>query len=135
MSKKKKKSVRTDDTSQLTTVPARQQRGSARRRRGDLSFATEEDCLAALSRLPGLITMGLITTAQANAIRGTYATILQHHHHSAQGDAAQQTLADEDVLTMLRANPELLNMLEPFLTDDQIAMAMKDDQGGQDGQV
>lgn len=93
-----------------------------------------EACLTALGQLPGLIVMGLVKTAQANAIRGTYATILQEHHRSRTG-REQPKLDDADVMKILRSDPSLLSMLESLLTDEQIATLMEQAGDGDDGET
>lgn len=119
--------------STAVTVPGKssgRQRSGAKQR----SAPDTDDCLAALGQLPGLIAMGLVTTAQANAIRGVYSTILQQHHRTRSGrDQAQ--LADADVMAILRENPSMLSMLAPLLTDEQIAAIMEDSEGAEDGQA
>lgn len=93
-----------------------------------------EACLCALGQLPGLIAMGLVTTAQANAIRGVYNTILQQHHRSRMG-SEQPQLDDVQVTEMLRTNPGMLNMLAPLLTEEQIAAIMEEVKDDDDGQT
>ena len=96
-----------------------------------------DDILTALGQIPGLITMGLITTAQANAIRGVYSTMLQRHQHVGRS-RDQAHLDDADVMQLLRENPSMLNMLSPLLTDQQIAAVMQqsdDDLTKYDGQT
>ena len=107
---------------------AGRQRSGARQRTAPDSDA----CLDGLGRLPGLIVMGLVTTAQANAIRGVYGTILQQHHRTQTG-RDQSQLDDADVMAMLRDNPGLLSMLAPLLTDEQIAAIMEEAKEGDDG--
>ena len=119
--------------STTVTVPGK----SSGRQRSGAKQRTAPDtdaCLDALGQLPGLIAMGLVTTAQANAIRGVYSTILQQHHRTRAGrDQAQ--LDDADVMAILRENPSMLSMLAPLLTDEQIAAIMEDSEGAEDGQA
>ena len=104
------------------------------RRRKPGSVLDENECLAALSELLGLIALKMVLPAQANAMRSVLATILQHYQRS---DAARSTspLSDDNVMAMLRTNPELISMLEPFLTDAQLAMVMKEATDGDDEQT
>ena len=109
------------------------EKSSGRQRSGaKASSAPDSDaCLDALGQLPGLIAMGLLTTAQANSIRSVYSTILQQHHRTPTGrDQAQ--LNDADVMAILRENPRMLTMLEPLLTDEQIAAIMEDLEDAED---
>ncbi len=119
--------------STAVTVPGK----SSDRQRSGAKQRTAPDtdaCLDALGQLPGLIAMGLVTTAQANAIRGVYSTILQQHHRTRAGrDQAQ--LDDADVMAILRDNPSMLSMLAPLLTDEQVAAIMEDSEGAEDGQA
>ena len=120
-------------TSTAVSVPGK---SSSRQRSGtkQRSAPDTDDCLDALGQLPGLIAMGLVTTAQANAIRGVYSTILQQHHRTRAGrDQAQ--LDDADVMAILRENPSMLSMLAPLLTDEQVAAIMDDSEGVEDGQA
>ena len=87
-------------------------------------IATEEDCLAGLSQLPGLLTLGMLTTKQVDSIRGTFNSILQHHRHQPAGTVAN-SLDQSRLQEIVRANPELANLLEPLLTDDQITMLLQ----------
>ena len=100
------------------------QQGSPRSQRTRGKVPNENDCLEALAALPGLITMKMVSTSQANSMRGIFKTILDHHRkNAAHGD--QPHLADDDFQTLLQTNPEMFNMLEPLLTDAQIDMIMR----------
>jgi len=98
------------------------------------SIASEDDCLRALTQIPGLVAMKMLSTAQANSMRGVYSAILQHHqkNHHVPGDTG---LGDADVLELLRHKPEMISMLEPLLTDKQIEMLMRDAKDGENEQT
>src|SRR5882757_581675 len=66
----------------------------------------KEDVLHKLDQMPGLIAIGLLTPAKANAMKGVYQTLLSHLGDSAQGGAA--CLTDEDVIKILQQQPALL---------------------------
>ena len=127
--KKKKKQKR----KQLPSV-VKPEKPSGRKRSGAKQYAApdSEACLIALGQLPGLIAMKLVTTAQANSIRGVYGTILQQHHRSRTG-RDQPQLNDADVMAMLRADPRWLSMLAPLLTDAQIEAIMEETKDSEDG--
>ena len=92
-----------------------------------------EDCVAALAQLPGLVALKYISPAQANAARGVYQAILKHYQQ-ARAASAQPGIADADLLEIARTHPEILNMLEPLLTDVQMDLVFGDDPGdGDDG--
>lgn len=106
--------------------------GNGRKRRnGRANVASVEDCLRALTQLPGLLLMGMLTPAQANSMRATFATILQHHQK------AQSTPipgpATADVVQAVRNNPDLAAVLEPLLTDEQLESLMKEARDDRDG--
>ena len=84
---------------------------------------TIDECLEALDQLPGMVAMGIIRPAQANAIRGVLHEIIAQHRHAATSDASIAPL-DGDLLARLREDPRLMNLLEPLLTTDQIAALM-----------
>jgi prophage DNA circulation protein len=88
---------------------------------------SRDDCMQALAQLPGLIAMKVLTPAQASAIRSTYQALLAELGRQ-QGSMSQ--LADDQVLQILRQQPELLQILEPLLTDEQIAVVLRSDPDG-----
>jgi len=99
-------------------------------RRGDSNrsarkIPSDEDCLAALAQLPGLVALKYMTPAQANAVRGVYQAILKHYQQ-ARAASARPGIADADLLEIARANPEILSMLEPLLTDEQMDLIFGD---------
>ena len=71
---------------------------------------SEGRCLAALARLPGLIVMGQLTTAQANSMRASFVDILRWHR-TVKGSREQQHLNDSHLRSLLRSNPDMLAML------------------------
>jgi hypothetical protein len=84
---------------------------------------SEQDCLAALSQLPALITLGLIPVRQADSLRGICNSILQHYRRQEAGTAAG-SLETSRLLDAVRKNPEIASMLEPLVTDEQIRMLL-----------
>lgn len=86
--------------------------------------ADERECLAALTQLPGLVAVGLLKTGPANAIRGVYATLLQHHRSSASQTGGGPAV-DDGMLDLLRRHPEMAKLLAPILSDEQLALFMK----------
>ncbi len=93
--------------------------------------ASEEECLAALSRIPALILLGMLTTAKANAMRGSYAAILQHYRQKQ--IPTDRGVADDALVDILSRNPEFANMLEPLLSAEQIASILARAKEGSDG--
>jgi hypothetical protein len=77
-----------------------------------------------LSRLPGLVALGVLPPAQANTIRATYSTLLQSHDRH---EKVPARTIDNELVRHLRKNPRLANLVEPFLTKDQIEMVLRGD--------
>jgi hypothetical protein len=114
-------------------APGGKRRSSARSGGGEKrrSYPDEEQCLAAIARLAGLVAMGILTTSRANAIRASFVEILRWHR-ATRGSREQQRLDDADLIGLLRTNPELLAMLEPLLTEDQIDMLTREADGSEE---
>jgi hypothetical protein len=105
--------------------------GSGKRRR-ERFIPDADDCLDALARLPGLLAMGLIKPGHANAMRAIYHEILQHHERSQDRDN-RQGLANADVIDLMRKDPKILSVLEPFLSQEQVDMIMQSAGDSDDG--
>jgi len=90
-------------------------------------------CLLRLAQLPGLVALRMLTPSQANVMRGVYRDILQEHR-SSQTAGGQQALPDATVLELARTSPEVVNLLAPLLTDEQVAALMRASKDGCDGQ-
>ena len=84
----------------------------------------KEDILHKLGQMPGLIAIGVLPPATANAMKGVYQTMLNHVDDSTQGGAAR--VADEDVIKILQQQPELLKALQPFLTPEQLELVIRE---------
>jgi hypothetical protein len=82
-----------------------------------------EEILALLMQLNGLVTLGMVSPAQANVMQRNLRTILDVQRQKSRADSggqSTQALAD-----LCRTNPQLLNLLEPFLSDGQVEWLMK----------
>ncbi len=126
----------------LSTIPEPQDdpAGKASRRPGGKQRRTEspqqhrarissaEDCLAILSRLPSLVTLGLLSTAQANTIRSSCTAILQYHERQQSGPS-RTVVNEQDVAKLLQKHPEFASLFETLLTDEQIERLVR---GGKD---
>lgn len=82
---------------------------------------TKEECLRALSAMPGLVIMGQIPANRANTLIRIYQTILDQYSEGQSGGERAGAL-DAVLLEQVRSNPSLLNALGPLLTDDQFAL-------------
>lgn len=105
--------------------PGHEGRSDRSGRRATLSL---DECLAAIAALPGLVAIRFLSPAQANSMRATYAEILRHHDRAQQGHPAQ--LADEDVLKLWRDQPQMIDLLEPCLTQSQLELIMRESRDG-----
>jgi hypothetical protein len=105
---------------------------SRRRKRGKIPDV--EDCLAALASLAGAVAMGYLKPAQANPIRAIYADILRHHQKN-ESRNDRNGLSNADVVELMSQDPKMFSMLEPFLTDEQIDLVMKNAKEGGRGQA
>jgi hypothetical protein len=117
-----------DPAGQASRRSGGKKRGTEGPRQGRPPIASVDDCLAILSRLGGLVTLGMLSPAKANTLRGVYTTILQHHERQQSGPS--RTIGnDQELAKLLRKHPDLSSLLEPLLTDEQIAVLMG---GGKD---
>jgi hypothetical protein len=94
---------------------------SRRRRKGHI--LTPDDCRRMLGQLPSLITLKMISPAQANAITRALQTLLAESRASQASGPAK--VADENLIALLRVQPDVLEMVEPLLTDEQVDQIMK----------
>jgi hypothetical protein len=82
-----------------------------------------DDCLRALGKLPGLVALKVLKPAECNAIRTVYSTMLGHHaKHEAHRSSV---VGNEDVITLLRSNPALIDLIAPILSAEQLNLVMQ----------
>ena len=117
-----------DPAGKASRRPGGKKRGADNPRQGRAAIASAEDCLAMLSRLPSLVTLGLLSTAQANTIRSTCTAILQYHERQQSGPS-RTVVNEKDVAKLLQKHPEYAKLFEPLLTTEQIETLMR---GGKD---
>lgn len=103
-------------------------------RRKDQQIPTMEECLAALAKLNSAVALGLLAPSQANAIRANFTEILRHHQKMS-GATDRKGVAGADVMELMRKDPKILSILSPFLSDEDVAMIMKNASGRSDGQA
>ena len=109
------------------------QRARSKRAKSSQVFDVQM-CLEALSRLPGLLLMGYVRPAQANAIRSTLEAILRHYHQTRSTGTASPRQGI-DIMSILRTHPQLINLFEPLLTDEQLESLMREAKDGDDREV
>ena len=93
--------------------------GAAGRSRGG-RIPTVEECLLQLAQLNVLVLLGHLSTSRANAIRGNIREILQYHARSQAVPKAAAAI-DAGLLDRIYDDPTLLQLVEPFLSDEQVA--------------
>lgn len=113
---------------------AGQQESAANGRRRDGTILDEQGCLKGLSALPPLAALGVLKPAQANSMRAVYRDLLQHHGKK-QSRNDHKGLSDANVLDLLQADPRILSMLEPILTEEQISMLFTNAKDGDSEQA
>lgn len=100
---------------------ARQRHEQPRGRSRAPHILSEEECLAALGQIPAALLCGLLTPAKANSMRAAYTSLLQHHQQRRRSGEERGGVDHDGLVEMLSRHPEYANLLEPFLSDDQIA--------------
>jgi hypothetical protein len=126
-------SIPSDDSAGKGSRRSRGENGRAKQPQpGRPPIASREECLAALSRLPSLVALGLITTAQANTIRATYSTLLQSHERQQNGPVRT---VDNELVRQLRKNPALANLFKHLLTKEEIEIILRGDKDAKDEPV
>jgi hypothetical protein len=108
-----------DSADAYTREDSRSQHGQPKRTR----LPDTEEILGMLMQLNGLVTLGMISPAQANVLQRSLRTILDVQRQKSRADSggqSTQALAD-----LCRTNPQLMNLLEPFLSDAQMEWLMK----------
>ena len=93
------------------------------RRAEENDLPSREGGLLRAWNLPKLILLKIVTPAEANAISRATQVYLDQTRTSQSGTSARP--ANEDVLANLRANPDLLEWIEPYLSDEDIARVMR----------
>jgi hypothetical protein len=78
-----------------------------------------DELLDKILKLSGPLLMGLMTTSQANIILKTLKIALDMHTKS-MNQQAVQGLPHEVLIELLKSRPELVKMLEPYLSDEQV---------------
>lgn len=85
---------------------------------------TVDQILEMLVQLTGAVMTGVVSTSQANLVHRNLRTILEVQLK--RDDRGGQTLDREAIVELCRERPETLRILEPFLTDDQVAWLLSE---------
>ena len=76
-----------------------------------------------LNELPGMIGAGVISIAESNAMRSVIKVMLDELDRA--GGATQSSKMPDSMVNKLRQDPELLEWIESFLTDQQFDEIVK----------
>jgi hypothetical protein len=90
----------------------------------ELHFSSKPQILHKLDQLPGLVAIGVLTPTKANSMRSIYQTMLSHLGDSA--PSGGEVVTDEDVIKIMRLQPELLKVIQPFLTQAQLDLVIRE---------
>jgi hypothetical protein len=110
----------------------KQRKRTGARRPFESQIPSKQEILAKLAQIPGLVAIGILKPASANSMRGVYAELLRS---LTGGNDARQALATSDVLAAAREHPELLKLLSPLLTDEQVELLMAETREEECGQA
>lgn len=100
-------------------------KNNGKRQRKKSQIPDVDACLRALSVIPGLLAMHVITPSHANSMVRVYSTILQHHQGQ-QRAGTQHVLSSDAIKSLLQKDPTMMSILEPLLTDEQINLILKE---------
>ena len=109
---------------------ANRRRQQQRQRAKKPDIPSEEDCLGAIVQVARLVAMGLLETAQANAIRASFREVLLFHRSKAK--EAEKGISNVELLDVLRKDPKLLSLFEPLLSQEQVEWILR--AGDSDGE-
>lgn len=109
-----------------TNAPAEDSNTSSRRSSDEVRIASKKEILHALSQMPGLIVTGLLPTGRANAVKGIYQVILDNLDGPTTAGAS--AIPNEDLVAVLRSQPELLKLFQGFLTPEQLDLIVREAQ-------
>ena len=88
------------------------------------SIAILDECLQALSKLPGLVVLKVVTPSQSNAMCKVYQTLLQHHWRFV-GEGAMLVAAKDTLVRLLQQHPDMAEAFAEFLDEADIAAIVK----------
>jgi hypothetical protein len=89
--------------------------------------------LAQLQQLNGLIMLGLVTPAQANAISRNLTASLNHLSHREKQSKQASVPSEADIANLWQKDPALFTMMEPFLSQQQIDAILRHRDDGASG--
>ena len=84
---------------------------------------TAEDCVGKIAQLPGLLFLGLVKPQTANSMRACFNDVVAYHGRQQQA-SPPGAFSNDELLRILRKNPEVISLLHGFLSDEQIQFVM-----------
>jgi hypothetical protein len=89
--------------------------------------------LAQMQQLNGLIMLGLVTPAQANAISRNLTASLNHLTHREKQSKQASVPSEADIAKLWKQDPATLKLMEPFLSREQIDAILRHRDDGASG--
>lgn len=84
---------------------------------------TAEECVGKIAQLPGLLFLGLVKPQTANSMRACLNDVVAYRGRQQQA-SPPGAFSNDELLRVLREKPELINLLDGFLSDEQIQFVM-----------
>jgi hypothetical protein len=83
-----------------------------------------DELLQKIMHVNGLVAIGLLNPSKANTILRGLQTVLAAQMKKGQAER-DQSISQEMLTELIKADPKVLNMLAPLLTEEQVAWAMR----------
>lgn len=104
-----------------------------RRHRRETPIPGVEQILQMLLQLNGAVMLGLMSTKEANVIHRNLKTILEIQ--TKRGSREEGGPTHEALIDLCRRDPNILNVIEVFLSDEQVDWIMNEISGDSNGPV
>jgi hypothetical protein len=114
---------------QTNESKASQSQHSRRQRQGP-RIPTRDEILQMLSQLNGMVMMGLVSTPKARVIQQNLQ--IQLKAQTQRPEADQREVSMEGLGEALKRDPELIKLLEGFLSDEQVEWLLRQNTGAPD---
>lgn len=102
------------------------------RRPGAYHVPSLEEIYSRIERVAGMIALGLMAPKAGAVLLSCLREMLKYHQNRS-SPAGSSRIPDESLFEMAKKTPEILSMIEPLLTEDQVALVMKRPEGDADG--
>jgi hypothetical protein len=88
------------------------------------TLPTREEMVVRIEKLVGAVALGVLPPARGKTMLAGYQSILGVINDDARSNSP--VVVDQDVLAILRQQPDLLQVLAPFLTADQLELIVQE---------